>query len=127
MRNHTITYSAEATFQALAHPTRRTVLDLLRQESLPAGRIAQAFAVSRPAISKQLRLLRRAHLVQERRRGRHRLYELNPDPLRGVDSWLSHYRMFWESNLTSLKTFVETKQARRSSGPRAKIKQKDKT
>jgi DNA-binding transcriptional ArsR family regulator len=66
MRNRTVTYEPEIIFSALADPTRRAVLDLLRQGSQPAGRIAQAFPVSRPAISKHLRLLRRAKLVQER-------------------------------------------------------------
>jgi len=108
MRHHMVTYSRTAIFGALADPTRRAVLDLLRQGSLPAGRIAEAFPVSRPAVSKHLRLLRRARLVQEHRRGRHRYYQLNPAPLKTVDDWLSHYRMFWQSSLTSLKDFVET-------------------
>ena len=107
MRHRSVTYSAEATFNALADPTRRAVLDLLRQGSQPAGRIAQAFPVSRPAISKHLRLLRRAHLVQERKEGRHRFYQLNPIPLKAVDSWLEQYRRFWQSSLANLKTFVE--------------------
>ena len=80
MRNRSVTYSSEATFQALADPTRRAVLDLLRRGGQPAGQIAGAFPVSRPAISKHLRLLRRAHLVQEHREGRHRVYHLNPEP-----------------------------------------------
>jgi DNA-binding transcriptional ArsR family regulator len=108
MRHRSVTYSPEATFSALADPTRRAVLDLLRQGSQPAGRIAQAFPVSRPAISKHLRLLRRAHLVQERREGRHRFYQLNPAPLKAVDSWLEQYRAFWQTSLTNLKTYVET-------------------
>src|SRR5271170_5689286 len=108
MRHRSVTYSPEATFSALADPTRRAVLDLLRKGSQPAGRIAQAFPVSRPAISKHLRLLRRAHLVQERREGRHRLYQLNAEPLRAVASWLDQYRSFWQTNLTSLKSFVES-------------------
>lgn len=112
MRNRLVTYSAESTFSALADPTRRAVLDLLRQGSQPAGRIAQAFPVSRPAISKHLRLLRRAHLVQERREGRHRLYQLNPEPLKAVDSWLEQYRSFWSANLASLKAFVEAEHAK---------------
>jgi DNA-binding transcriptional ArsR family regulator len=109
MRNRSVTYSAsaEATFSALSDPTRRAVLDLLRQGIQPAGRIAQAFPVSRPAISKHLRLLRQAHLVQERREGRLRLYQLNPEPLRAVDSWLEQYRVFWQTSLVNLKTFVE--------------------
>jgi len=112
MRNQTVTYSAEATFSALADPTRRAVLDLLRRGRQPAGQIAQAFPVSRPAISKHLRLLRRAHLVNEHREGRHRFYDLNPEPLRAVDSWLDQYRTFWNASLTNLKAFVEAEYAR---------------
>ncbi len=112
MRDRPVTYSAaqrnEATFQALADPTRRAVLDMLRRGSQPAGQIASAFPVSRPAISKHLRLLRRAHLVREHREGRHRVYQLNPEPLRAVDSWIEQYRVFWTANLNSLKAFVET-------------------
>jgi DNA-binding transcriptional ArsR family regulator len=107
MRHRSVTYSPEATFSALADPTRRAVLELLRQGSQPAGRIAQAFPISRPAISKHLRLLRRAHLVEERREGRHRLYQLNAEPLKAVASWLDQYRSFWQTSLTSLKSFVE--------------------
>jgi DNA-binding transcriptional ArsR family regulator len=112
MRHRSVTYSSEATFHALADPTRRAVLDLLRRGSQPAGEIAGAFPVSRPAISKHLRLLRRAHLVHEHREGRHRVYRLNPEPLRAVDSWLDLYRRFWSVNLASLKTFVEAEHAK---------------
>jgi DNA-binding transcriptional ArsR family regulator len=124
MSNRRVTYSARAAFSALADPTRRAVLDLLRRGSLPAGVIARAFPVSRPAISKHLRLLRRAHLVRERREGRRRLYQLNPEPLRAVDSWLEHYRSFWQMSLTDLKTFVEAEHAMEKSGARAKSKKK---
>ncbi|HEX3354925.1 MAG TPA: metalloregulator ArsR/SmtB family transcription factor [Terriglobales bacterium] len=116
MRNRSVTYSAEAAFHALADPTRRAVLDLLRRGSQPAGQIAREFPVSRPAISKHLRLLRRAHLVEERREGRHRFYQLNPEPLKAVDSWLEQYRVFWQANLNSLKAFVEAEHARESAG-----------
>lgn len=124
MRHHTVTHSADAAFGALADPTRRAVLDLLRRGSLPAGRIAQAFPVSRPAVSRHLRLLRRARLVRERREGRHRVYELNPGPLRAVDTWLNEYRSFWQSSLTSLKAFVEFEHAKESFRARGKEKQK---
>jgi len=120
MRNRSVTYSAsrnsEATFQALADPTRRAVLDLLRRGSQPAGQIASAFPVSRPAISKHLRLLRRAHLVREHREGRNRVYHLNPEPLRAVDSWLEQYRTFWTANLNSLKAFVESEYEKETRG-----------
>src|SRR5262245_23304333 len=118
MRNRSATYSPEAAFQALADPTRRAVLDLLRRGSRPAGEIAEAFPVSRPAISKHLRLLRRARLVSERRQGRHRYYQLNPEPLKAVDAWLDEYRVFWQRSLTSLKAFVE-KEHTREEGARA--------
>jgi DNA-binding transcriptional ArsR family regulator len=114
MRNRSVTYSPESTFHALADPTRRAVLDLLRRGNQPAGHIAEAFPISRPAISKHLRLLRRAHLVSEHREGRNRVYHLNPEPLRAVDSWLEHYRSFWSANLASLKAFVEAEHAKES-------------
>ncbi len=107
MRRRAVTYSREAAFSALADPTRRAVLDLLRAGIRPAGEIARAFPVSRPAISKHLRILRRAHLVEERREGRNRLYQLNPEPLKAVDSWLEQYRSFWSASLANLKSFVE--------------------
>jgi len=124
MRHRSVTYSPEATFSALADPTRRAVLDLLRQGSQPAGRIAKAFPVSRPAISKHLRLLRHAHLVQQRREGRHRFYQLNPDPLKAVDSWLEQYRLFWSTSLANLKTFVEVEYAKETSRPSSKEEMK---
>jgi DNA-binding transcriptional ArsR family regulator len=107
MRYRSVTYSREAAFSALADPTRRAVLDLLRAGTRPAGDIARAFPISRPAISKHLRILRRAHLVEERREGRHRMYELNPEPLKSIDSWLEQYRQFWSASLANLKSFVE--------------------
>lgn len=122
MRHRSVTYSAartnEITFQALADPTRRAVLDLLRRGRQPAGQIASAFPVSRPAISKHLRLLRRAHLVREHREGRHRVYQLNPEPLRAVDSWIEQYRVFWASSLSNLKAFVEAEHARETAAAR---------
>ncbi len=107
MRNQKVTHSLEGALQAVADPTRRAVLDLLRAGSRPAGEIARLFPVSRPAISKHLRQLRRAGLVREHRRGRHRVYQLDPAPLREVDRWLERYRVFWEYKLSALKSFVE--------------------
>ena len=131
MRHRSVTYSpgrptparaTEATFQALADPTRRAVLDLLRRGNQPAGQIASAFNVSRPAVSKHLRLLRRAHLVREHRQGRHRVYQLNPEPLRAVDSWIDQYRSFWSASLTNLKAFVEAEHAREAPAAPRKLK-----
>ena len=120
MRNPAVTTSADPVFSALSDPTRRAVLDLLRGGSLPAGEIAGAFPISRPAVSKHLRLLRRARLVNETRRSRHRLYSLNPAPLKAVDTWLNQYRIFWEASLTSLKSVVENRKSRKSPEGRRK-------
>jgi DNA-binding transcriptional ArsR family regulator len=108
MSNATVTRLASAAFAALADPTRRAVLDLLRRGCQPAGRIADAFPVSRPAISRHLGVLRRSRLVIEQRQGRHRVYHLNAQPLAAVDSWLEQYRCFWHTQLSGLKAFVES-------------------
>jgi DNA-binding transcriptional ArsR family regulator len=125
MRNQSVTHPPNIAFHALADPTRRAVLDLLRRGSQPAGEIARAFPVSRPAISRHLRLLRRAGLVREHRRGRHRFYQLHPQPLRAVDRWLEHYRVFWETKLAGLKAFVEAEQARETAARRENHTGKD--
>jgi DNA-binding transcriptional ArsR family regulator len=120
--------SSGAAFSALADPTRRAVLDLLRTGTRPAGDIARAFTVSRPAISKHLSILRRAHLVEERREGRHRLYQLNPEPLREVDTWLEQYRQFWTASLNNLKAFVEAEYAKETAAqPQQQESQKEKS
>jgi DNA-binding transcriptional ArsR family regulator len=112
MRNRSVTYSPAVTFHALADPTRLAVLDLLRGGPQAAGQIAAAFSISRPAISKHLGQLRKARLLLESRRGRHRFYRLNVEPLEAVDAWLERYRMFWAHNLSNLKWFVEQEHAR---------------
>ena len=63
--------------------------------------------MTRPAVSKHLRVLRQADLVRERKEGRQRIYQLNPAPLRDVARWVEQYRDFWQANLTNLKTFLE--------------------
>jgi DNA-binding transcriptional ArsR family regulator len=95
-------------FKALADPTRRAILSVLSQGSQPVGSIAREFPVSRPAISKHLRLLRQADLVIETREGRNRLYQLNAGPLQQVDDWLSYYRHMWQHKLRNLKRYVES-------------------
>lgn len=116
IRSQSVTHSQRDAFSALADPTRRAVLDLLRRGGQPAGDIATAFPISRPAISKHLRVLREAHLVSEHREGRRRLYRLNAEPLRAVDAWLDQYRDFWRTQLSGLKTFVEKEEARKGRG-----------
>ena len=101
----------EATvFHAIADPTRRAILDRLRNGGKAVNEIAEAFPVSRPAISKHLRVLHQARLVTEVRDGRRHVYQLHPGPLRQVDRWLQEYRRFWTANLASLKQYVEAKE-----------------
>jgi DNA-binding transcriptional ArsR family regulator len=100
-------------FHAVADVTRRAILDQLRNGAKPVHQIASEFPVSRPAISKHLRVLHQANLVRERREGRRRLYHLNPEPLRSVDDWLRSYRDFWAANLLNLKKHVEEKEQRK--------------
>jgi len=111
MRNQEVSDNTDDrdVFQALADPTRRAILTLLRQGSQPVGSIARDFPISRPAISRHLRILREAELVSEIKIGRNRLYELNAGPLRSVDDWLAHYRHMWQHQLRNLKRYVEQK------------------
>jgi DNA-binding transcriptional ArsR family regulator len=94
-------------FKALADPTRRAILDRLRAGSAPVAELAAGFRMSRPAISKHLRVLREARLVWERPEGRQRIYQLSPAPLQEVARWVETYRAFWEVNLMNVKRHVE--------------------
>jgi DNA-binding transcriptional ArsR family regulator len=95
-------------FVAIADPTRRQILDLLRRNALRAGDIAERFPdMSRPAVSKHLRVLRAAGLCRVRASGRERRYELDPRVLGRVDDWLATYRSLWTLKLFELKAFVE--------------------
>ena len=96
-------------FRAISDPTRRALLDRLRGGPAPVNVLAAEFSQSRPAISKHLRVLRQAQLVQETRAGRERLYELDPTRLQKVVAWIEGYRAFWQTSLTSLKRHLESR------------------
>jgi DNA-binding transcriptional ArsR family regulator len=98
---------SQAVFKAIADPTRREILGLLRGGGRTVGGIASNFRTSRPAISRHLRVLRSAGLVATRNLGTARICELNGKPLRAVNEWLRDYETFWDANLRSLKRFVE--------------------
>jgi DNA-binding transcriptional ArsR family regulator len=98
---------SEDLFRAVADPTRRAILDRLRRGGLPVGELAAAFPVTRPAISRHLRILRGARLVRERREGRQRVYELDPRPLVALEAWLEGYRTQLRASLQRLKARVE--------------------
>ena len=103
---------AHTPYKAIADDTRREILDLLRNNSLTAGVIAERFRkkrLSRPAVSKHLRILRQSRLVLVTKKGRERVYALNAEPLREVDAWVQKYEAFWEMQLQSFKEYVEAK------------------
>jgi DNA-binding transcriptional ArsR family regulator len=100
--------------EALADPTRRTIVELLAESELSAGELAARFSTSRPAVSRHLRVLREHGLVRTREDGRRRLYSLDPEPLEELDEWLSHYRGFWTNRLDALG--VELRRRRKETG-----------
>ena len=94
---------------AIADPIRRRVLELVRDVEVPAGELAAQFDVSRPAVSRHLRVLREAGLVRERREGRLRLYRADPAPLADLREWLERY---WEARLDALRSLAEEDELR---------------
>jgi DNA-binding transcriptional ArsR family regulator len=97
--------------EALADPTRRTIVELLAAGERSAGEIAAQFETSRPGVSRHLRVLREQGLVRAREEGRLRLYSLEPGPLEELDEWLARYRSFWTNRLDALG--VELKRRRK--------------
>ena len=99
--------AANAPFRAIADPTRRAILRLLRSGPQTVGELATNFRTSRPAISKHLRLLRTAGLVTTQKNGAANICHLNAKPLRTVSLWLRDYEVFWGESLRRLKNYVE--------------------
>ena len=91
-----------AVFEILAEPNRRRVLDLLREQEHTVGELVDALDMSQPAVSKHLRVLRDAGLVEARVDAQRRIYSLRPEPLADVDAWLEPYRKFWRGRLRAL-------------------------
>ena len=98
--------------EALSDSTRRQIVELLAERERNAGEIAAEFPVSRPAVSRHLRVLREHGLVQTRTEGQQRIYSLDPGPLIELDDWLAHYRAFWTNRLDALDTQI--RRARRA-------------
>ena len=94
-------------FSAVADPTRRAILDLMRNGEVGAGDLASNFTISRPAVAKHVRVLRSAGLVRQRVDAQRRFYSLNPQALQEIDQWLAPYRAFWGARLHDLKQYVE--------------------
>jgi DNA-binding transcriptional ArsR family regulator len=95
------------TFDALADPTRRRILDLLRDRPRLVGELVNQLGMSQPGISKHLRVLRNAGLVRSRHDAQRRWYELRPEPLAEIDAWLETYRHLWTARLDQLDDYLQ--------------------
>jgi DNA-binding transcriptional ArsR family regulator len=94
-------------FAVLAEPTRRQILDLLRESERPVGELVDRLRLSQPAVSKHLRVLRGAGLVEVRPDAQRRYYRLRPEPLAEIDEWLAPYRRLWTRSLDRLAQHME--------------------
>ena len=98
---------ATATFTVVAEPTRRRILDLLRERARSVGELVDQLGLSQPGVSKHLRVLREAGLVAVRRDAQRRWYELRPEPLEEIDDWLEPYRQLWTDRLDALERHLD--------------------
>ena len=96
------------TFEVLAEPRRREILDLLRAGERPVGELVEHLELSQPAVSKHLKVLRDAGLVEVRQDAQRRWYRLRPAPLVEVDAWLEPYRDLWRHRLDALESHLDT-------------------
>jgi DNA-binding transcriptional ArsR family regulator len=96
------------TFEVLAEPRRRQILDLLRAGELPVGELVARLALTQPGVSKHLRVLRDAGLVDVRQDAQRRWYRLRAAPLAEVDTWLAPYRRLWNDRLDALERHLDT-------------------
>jgi DNA-binding transcriptional ArsR family regulator len=95
------------TFEVVAEPTRRRILDLLRERSRPVGELVGLSGLSQPLVSKHLRVLREAGLVRVRQDAQRRWYELRPEPLAELDAWLAPYRRLWAGRFDALERHLD--------------------
>jgi DNA-binding transcriptional ArsR family regulator len=101
-----------STFEVLAEPTRRRILDLLREEDRPVGELVGRLEISQPGVSKHLRVLRDAGLVEVRQDAQRRLYRVRAEPLAEIEQWLAPYRRLWAGTLDSLERHLDAKEDR---------------
>jgi DNA-binding transcriptional ArsR family regulator len=96
----------DAAFHALADESRRTVLEILRTHPATVGELAKALPIARPGVSRHLRVLREAGLVEVEQQAQWRIYRVRPEPLAELDAWLGRYRILWEQRLGALHTEI---------------------
>src|SRR6478672_12764260 len=95
-------------FEVLAEPHRRRILDLLREQDQAVGDLVSALGLSQPGVSKHLRVLREAGLVEVRADAQRRVYRLRTEPLREIDEWLTPYRVAWAKRLDALERHLDS-------------------
>ena len=96
----------EAALRALADESRRTMLETLSRGPATAGELAALLPIARPGVSRHLRVLREAGLVEVRQEAQRRVYSLRLEPLAEIDDWLDRYRALWEQRLDALRTEI---------------------
>ena len=99
--------------EALAQPTRRQILDLLREGERPVSQLVERLDMSQPAVSKHLRVLREVGLVEVRSDAQRRLYCVRPEPLAELDAWLAPYRRLWTRSLDALEKHLDERSGER--------------
>jgi len=103
-----------ATFTALAEPNRLRIVELLRSGALPVGEIGERLHLQQPQVSKHLRVLKEAGLVEAEVRAQHRYYELRPEPLRELSAWLERFRAIVDARYDRLEGYLEEMKKTRS-------------
>lgn len=96
-------------FKAISDPNRRAIIDLLAKETLKLNEVAEYFDISRPAVSKHIKILKECGLIKIKQKGRERFCELRHLPLNEVSKWIDHHNKFWDKKLMSLKKQIEKK------------------
>lgn len=111
-------------FQAIADPTRRQIINLLAHQSLNLNAVAEKFDISRPAISKHIKILTECNIILIRQQGRERYCEARLEKLNEVSDWVEQYRQFWTSKLDSLEDYLTTVQNKKKKHAKQTIKSK---
>jgi DNA-binding transcriptional ArsR family regulator len=113
-------------FQAIADPTRREIINMIAQESLHLNLVAEKFHISRPAISKHIKILTECGLITIKQEGRHRYCQAKLDKLNEVSDWVEQYRTFWTQKLDALESYLDELQTRQVKQTRKLVSRKRK-
>ena len=107
-------------FQAIADPTRRQIISMIAHDSLHLNSVAEKFHISRPAISKHIKILTECGLIVIKQQGRHRYCEAKLERLNEISEWVEQYRKFWEQKLDALEIYLDELQTKKKTGTKRK-------